>query len=344
VCEGAGACGAITEKGCCTTDHSVERCVDGVVVRDACASSAAACTWEEAGSFFGCDIGLRPTPDGTTTMCPGEACSDSCNGKTCGTACGKSCGTCAAGTYCAGNTCVTDPCLGLEYVGCCYGNFVLYCDAGELQVLECGADQPCGWDVDNVGNGYACNGVGVDPSGEAPYFCTILPVTAPTLPLAGELIVSEIMANPAAVDDSDGEWFEVHNRSRRVLDLKGLVVEGGTGESFAVGVTLYLPPGLNAVFARTARADNGGLQADAVFGSAFALTNTADTITLRAAGTIVDTVVYDSAWGVASGVSLSLREAAIASGANDLPSAWCAARKVSPSGDRGTPRGPNDCE
>ncbi len=294
--------------------------------------------------MFGCDLTLQPTPVGVATLCPGEVCRDTCDGKSCGTACGKSCGTCPEGSYCAGNACVDDPCLGVAFTGCCIGNFVLYCESNELRLLDCAPDQPCGWDVANPENGYTCNGVGVDPAGEVSYFCPLLPVAAPTLPVAGELVVSEIMANPAAVDDSVGEWFEVHNRSRRVLALKGLTVEGAAGESFTVTVTIYLPPGEAAIFARRGRVDNGGVQADVQFGSGFGLTNSSDAITLRAAGVLVDGVTYDAAWNVASGVSLSLRSAALLAGENDLPSAWCAARTVSVSGDKGTPRGPNDCE
>ena len=343
-CQTADPCGGVPEAGCCTADHGVRRCIDGEVVTESCASAAAVCTWREDDETFQCDLALQPTRDGVATLCPGETCGDTCAGKSCGSACGTSCGTCPEGSYCAGTECVDDPCLGISFVGCCFGGFGLYCGSDGIEILDCAADQPCGWDVGSPENGYTCNGVGVDPSGEADYFCPMFPAALAGAPTAGELIVSEIMANPAVVDDSDGEWFEVMNRSRRVLDLKGLVIEGAAGESFVVPATIYLPPGIAALFAKKGRADNGGMQADVTFGASLSLTNGGDVITLRSNGVIVDSVAFDASWGIASGVAIALRGAAIASGDNDGAAAWCAARTVAASGDKGTPRGPNDCD
>ena len=53
----------------------------------------------------------------------------------------------------------------------------------------------------------------------------------------GEVIVNEIMQNPAAVGDSAGEWFELYNTTGADIDIKvPLPVAGPQGElSFAVG-------------------------------------------------------------------------------------------------------------
>ena len=43
-------------------------------------------------------------------------------------------------------------------------------------------------------------------------------------PGAGELIISEIMYNPSAVDDNDGEWFELFNPTTETVSLVGLTL------------------------------------------------------------------------------------------------------------------------
>ena len=41
---------------------------------------------------------------------------------------------------------------------------------------------------------------------------------------SGDLLISEVMANPAAVSDSNGEWFELFNASLHSIDLNGLTI------------------------------------------------------------------------------------------------------------------------
>ena len=41
----------------------------------------------------------------------------------------------------------------------------------------------------------------------------------------GDLLITEIMANPAAVSDSNGEWFEIFNTSSNAINLNGLIIK-----------------------------------------------------------------------------------------------------------------------
>ena len=42
--------------------------------------------------------------------------------------------------------------------------------------------------------------------------------------VAGDLVVTEIMNNPAVVTDNVGEWFEIYNNSGREINLNGLEI------------------------------------------------------------------------------------------------------------------------
>lgn len=98
----------------------------------------------------------------------------------------------------------------------------------------------------------------------------------------GDLAITEFLANPAGVADSEGEYFEVLNRRNSVVDLTGLVVRDDGSNSFTVS-ELTLDAGAFGVFG------NGdgsalGLQVDYIYGASMSLTNTADEITLTGAG------------------------------------------------------------
>jgi hypothetical protein len=52
-------------------------------------------------------------------------------------------------------------------------------------------------------------------AGTAPMSC------ASTCPNPGDIIITEIMQNPSAVNDSEGEWFEVYNTTGADINLDG---------------------------------------------------------------------------------------------------------------------------
>jgi hypothetical protein len=168
-------------------------------------------------------------------------------------------------------------------------------------------------------------------------------------PDVNELVVTEIMFDPAAVSDSAGEWFELHNPSTTTtFDLTGCELEfgaPGSAKKATIGA-LQMAPGAWTVFSRAA-ADNGGLPAGYTYGN-LQMGNRTDTITLYCgAGAerhVVDSVTYGEppAWPAAGGgTALSLSASALTATANDDGASWCAATGLYGGGDRGTPGAAN---
>ena len=179
------------------------------------------------------------------------------------------------------------------------------------------------------------------------------PLTNPTPSLVstvgpGDLIISEIMFDPSAVTDADGEWFEIFNtRSDVAVVLAGWVIRDSGGDSHTLAPVdfLFVPPLGRVVLARNAAPiTNGGVRVDYEYGAGMTLDNTDDEIELvDPAGTVVDVVAYSSvSWPMAAGASLTLEPGFHDAISNDAPGSWCEATSPYFSGDLGTPRVAND--
>ena len=107
-------------------------------------------------------------------------------------------------------------------------------------------------------------------------------VHSQTIP-ARAFVISEFMANPAAVSDNDGEWIELFNAGSAPLDLDGWTLDKTDGSrSFTVSQSFVVPPGGYAVLARRSDfAANGGVAAGYDYPNAFALRNGDDGLLLR---------------------------------------------------------------
>jgi hypothetical protein len=117
---------------------------------------------------------------------------------------------------------------------------------------------------------------------------------------AGELIITEFMANPAAVSDTNGEWFEIFNSTASAIDINGLVLrdEGSNSHTVSSTTPLWIEAGAYFVLGRnTDSASNGGYQADYGY-SNFSLNNSSDAIILEWDGAIIDALVYSSSDGL----------------------------------------------
>ena len=162
--------------------------------------------------------------------------------------------------------------------------------------------------------------------------------TDPGLPRpsqAGEVVITEIMFDPAGRGDDDGEWIELWNAlDGEALSLEGCVLDDGGSTPRKLG-PLELGPLEHATIARGADA---GFAPDLVV--ALTLTNTSDTVALLCDGVEIDRVTYDKGFPLRAGASLSLDPAAYASAGNDDPAAWCAGVDDY-GGDRGSPGAPN---
>lgn len=145
-------------------------------------------------------------------------------------------------------------------------------------------------------------------------------------PAAGQLVISEILANPANVataTDAQREWFEVANTGAAAFDLNELVVGriGAAGTAVRSARCITVEAGGFAVFARSADpAKNGMLPAvDATFG--FGLVDTSGDIQISAGTAVLDAVRWTS---VVSGVSRQLDPAHLTTTDNDDAARFCA--------------------
>jgi len=98
-----------------------------------------------------------------------------------------------------------------------------------------------------------------------------------------DLYITEIMANPLAVSDTSGEWFELYNPTGQSVDLEGIVLSDDGSNSHIINSasgSLLINPEDYFVLARNGdSASNGGFSADYVY-SNFSLGNSSDQIVL----------------------------------------------------------------
>lgn len=146
-------------------------------------------------------------------------------------------------------------------------------------------------------------------------------VRAIVTPVAGDLAITEVMADPNAVSDTTGEWFEV--RANQAVDLNNLTLgnEGTTKATVASQSCVHLEPGEYAVFAKSADpAVNGGLPfVTSTF--TFSLSNSGTRfVTVSAGATELDRWSYTTA---TAGASSQLKAGLTAPTDNDVAANLC---------------------
>ncbi len=124
----------------------------------------------------------------------------------------------------------------------------------------------------------------------------------------GDIVITEIMQNPDAVYDSDGEWFEIYNNSDHDIDLNGWIIRDLDTDSHTITSSVIIEPGQYLVLGRNAdKATNGGVDVAYQY-SNFNLANGADEIQilLPDGQTEIDRVQYDGGinWPAPTGASM----------------------------------------
>lgn len=161
-------------------------------------------------------------------------------------------------------------------------------------------------------------------------------------------VINEIIQNPSAVSDSNGEWFEVFNPSGRPINLNGFAIKDDGSNSHVIdnGGPLLVPAGGYLVLGRNANSGtNGGVGVDYQY-SGFFLGNGADEVVLvDSLGNEIDRVNYDGgpAFPAPTGASMALL---IPGADNNAGANWCTSTTPfgsGGSGDSGTPGAVNDC-
>lgn len=163
-------------------------------------------------------------------------------------------------------------------------------------------------------------------------------------PAPGDLAISEVMADPAAVADALGEWIEVE--VRRDVDLNGLGVDR-LGDSAAPSLLsaqacLRVAAGSFAVLARSQDpARNGGLpRVDAILPLSLVSGSAASPgdVQLLSEGALLDGVRWTRA---ASGRATQVDPRYLDPTGNDEERVWCEASAPYGAGDRGSPGAAN---
>ncbi|NJN81869.1 MAG: lamin tail domain-containing protein [Caldilineaceae bacterium] len=154
----------------------------------------------------------------------------------------------------------------------------------------------------------------------------------------GFILFTEVLVDPLAVSDNDGEWFEIYNAGFDVVNLRGWSIEDLGADHHTVATDLLLPPGGYAVLARNPNAaTNGGVHADYSY-SGLQLANGDDELILRSPnGTEADRIEWGQQRGWSPLVGASMERTSPTSA-----STWVASTRIwqGSSGDRGSPGQP----
>jgi predicted extracellular nuclease len=175
---------------------------------------------------------------------------------------------------------------------------------------------------------------------------TVLSTMAYAVSASAQLVINEIIQNPAAVSDTNGEWFEIYNPTAGAVDIDGWTIRDDGIDNHLIDNSgpLMVPAGGYLVLGNnTDFATNGGVSVAYSYGSSFFLSNGADELILEIDSlTEVDRVEWDGGptFPDPTGASMSLIDPALD---NNIGANWCEASTPYGDGDLGTPGSANDC-
>jgi hypothetical protein len=187
---------------------------------------------------------------------------------------------------------------------------------------------------------------GTDPNDPGDDVPVVVTLTVDDL-VAGDLIITEIMKDPSAVSDTNGEWFEVYNNSGAEVELQGLVVSDEGSDTFTVNTSVLVPVDGHAIFVLNGDSTlNGGIAPGPNvydYGS-FSLGNSDDEVVLSNSFGVIDVVRYDNgpSFPDPAATTINLNPDYLDANDNDIAINWCTAVTPYGSGDLGTPGTAND--
>jgi PKD repeat protein len=143
------------------------------------------------------------------------------------------------------------------------------------------------------------------------------------------LIITEIMQNPAIVNDSEGEWFEVFNPTQSPIDMINWYVKDNDFDSIKILSSVIVPANGFAVLGINSNSSlNGGYTCDYEY-SNFFLSNSGDEIILFSPEeTEIDRVEYDGGPDFPDPSGSSMVYTGIVSDDNALSSFWIEATAI----------------
>ncbi len=180
----------------------------------------------------------------------------------------------------------------------------------------------------------ACGGTGTGLCNDGGSERAIVP------PTIGDLVITEVLPDPSAVDDASGEWFEVLVNAD--VDLNGVELGAPAGDADTTldpgGDCLSVGAGTRIVFARGDDAGTNGGLADVFATFSFGLTNAGGSVSVGRGGVTLDAVSWtDSDPGTALNLDPDFEDPV----GNDDTANFCAATTPYGDGDLGTPGAPN---
>jgi DNA/RNA endonuclease G (NUC1) len=153
------------------------------------------------------------------------------------------------------------------------------------------------------------------------------------------LVITEVMADPQAVADAAGEWFEVHNPGSEPVDLEGWTIGSNNDQPHVIETSVVVPAGGYVVLGTNAnRATNGGVPVNYAYAGAttIALANGSDWIELSgptgAAGRVTWTATATAGASRALGNPACDNHVVNGAAWTTSTTAWTGS-----AGDRGTP-------
>lgn len=174
------------------------------------------------------------------------------------------------------------------------------------------------------------------------------PAPAPTGP--GDVVITELMIAPTAVERADGQWIELYNPGDVHVNLAGCEVTVTPPDDddppgvWALPAPLVIPPKARRVVGASADPEvNGGAPVALGWGDALELPIGAFTLALSCGDLTLDEVPYGSTvgWLGPNGTAFALSPFRQSAEANDVASSWCLATATYGDGDRGTPGAAN---
>jgi DNA/RNA endonuclease G (NUC1) len=165
----------------------------------------------------------------------------------------------------------------------------------------------------------------------------VTPPPPPPPVATGTVVINEILADPRAVLDANGEWFEVHNRGTAAVNLQGWTIASSGDAAHVIASSVTIAAGGFVVLGRDANtATNGGVTLSYNYSgtSTLNLGNNTDWLALRdGSGTSVDSV----AWTSTTTATASALIDPATDNTNVNGTAWTNATQIFGAGDRGTP-------
>jgi len=154
--------------------------------------------------------------------------------------------------------------------------------------------------------------------------------------VAGDLLLTEVMADPDKVTDTYGEWFEIYNNATYPININGLIVKVGT-KTYTVSINHEILAGEYVFFGKDVQ---GGAGALVYYASAISLVNSSGSIQLLSTDGVTEIAAMNYATAP-TGASLSLDPTKMTYALAKDPSSWCIATQAYSTGDKGTPGAAN---